>query len=310
MTKRIVITGGTGFVGRALCRDLLMHGYDVIVLSRNPRKAKPTVDSGITLVKWDGETPQGWLHYATGALAIINLAGENIASSLRWTQEKKELLLRSRLNAGKAVMKAAEQADEKPRVVIQASAIGYYGNRRDEVIDESSSLGAGFLAEVARQWETSIKQLTDIEVRCPIIRTGVVLGRYNGFLPRVTLPFRFFMGGHPGSGEQWLSWIHIDDEVAAIRFLIEKDYLTGPFNLTAPNPLKARDFFHLAGMVLKRPSWFHVPGFVLQLALGELAKELLLSSQRVIPKRLLDSGYSFQYPEALPALKDLLEKGD
>jgi len=304
MKKKIVITGGSGFIGKALCRDLIEHGYDIIVLSRNPTRLKPVVDRNILVAPWDGKTTRGWLHHASGAHALVNLAGENIASSLRWTEKKKERLLSSRLAAGMAVAEAVDLAEEKPRVVIQASAIGYYGSRDDTVLEESSPPGRGFLAQTAQQWEAATRQTASRGVRHAVVRTGIVLGRGRGFLSRVTVPFRFFLGGHPGSGRQWVSWIHIDDEAAAIRYLIDHDGLSGPFNLTAPHPLTAREFFRTLGRVMNRPSWCHVPAWVLRVALGELAEELLLSGQRVLPGRLLASGFQFRYPDALGALEE------
>jgi hypothetical protein len=194
----------------------------------------------------------------------------------------------------------------KPRVVIQASGIGYYGNCGDELLDENSSSGTGFLADVARDWEHSTAQVEAMRIRHVIIRTGIVLGPDGGFLSRVLLPFRLFMGGHMGSGRQWLSWIHIKDEVDAMCFLLEKPELHGPFNLCSPNPLVARDFFRALGKTMGRPSWLAVPGFALRSMFGQMAAELILSGQRALPKRLLEAGFTFRYPEAEMALRDIL----
>jgi len=306
MSKRIIITGATGFIGKVLCRQLVEEGYDVMALSRNPEKETESLPNQVKAIKWDSRTSEGWANYAEGVYAIINLAGENIGAG-RWTQRKKHRILGSRLNAGKAVVEAVEQIENRPKVVIQASGIGYYGNRGDEVLDESSSPGYGFLTEVAKPWEESTKKVESFGVRHVIIRTGVVLGSHGGFLSRVTLPFRLFVGGRLGSGRQWISWIHIDDEVRAIRFLMEKEDLQGVFNLTAPDPLTSKDFFGLLGKVMKRPSWLPVPGFLLRMMLGEKAEELILSGQRAMPKRLLESGYEFLYPEAELALRGILE---
>jgi len=199
-----------------------------------------------------------------------------------------------------------EKSKSKPNVVVQASGIGYYGNRGDEILDESSSPGSGFLVEVAKQWEKTTEKVKFLGVRHIIIRTGVVLGKDGGFLPRVLLPFRLFVGGHLGSGKQWIPWIHIQDEAKAIRFLIEKEDLKGVFNLTSPNPLVSKDFFKILGKVIKRPSWLHIPGFFLRLFLGQMAEELILSGQRALPKRLLESGYEFLYSDLESALKEIL----
>jgi uncharacterized protein (TIGR01777 family) len=305
MSERIIITGATGFIGRALCKQLVEGGYEVVALSRSSKGGSESLPNQVKIVNWDAGTAEGWADYTDGAYAIINLAGENIGSG-RWTERKKRRILESRLKAGRAVVEAVEKAGVKPKVVIQASGIGYYGDRGDELLEESSLAGSGFLVEVAKRWEESTKKVESVGVRQVIIRTGVVLGADGGFLSRVLLPFRLFVGGHLGSGHQWIPWIHLDDEVGAIMFLMEKENLQGVFNLTAPNPLTSKDFFRLLGRVMRRPSWLPVPGFALRLLLGEMAKELILSGQRAVPKRLLDSGYEFKYADAESALREIL----
>jgi len=308
VNRKVIITGGSGFIGQALSAELDASGYDVIVLSRRPKQLKENENSHIRIGFYDPEDPETWYSYAYGACAIVNLAGENIASSLRWTTAKKERLLHSRLAAGKALTDAVLRSDQKPGVVIQASAIGYYGNRGEESLTETSGPGQGFLADLAKQWETSVDPVRQQGVRCATIRTGIVLGKDGGFLKRIVRPFSLGLGGHLGNGNYWLSWIHLADEVRAICFLIENETLEGSFNLTAPNPLTFRDFFKTLGQVLGRPSWLHPPAFMLRLMMGELAKELLLSGQRVMPERLVRSGYEFKYPDAYSALQSILEK--
>jgi uncharacterized protein (TIGR01777 family) len=305
MSNQIIITGATGFIGKSLCKHLAQAGYDVVALSRNPKKGSESLPNQVRVANWDAKTSKGWVNYADGAYAIINLAGENIGSG-RWTQGKKRRILESRLNAGKAVVEAVEKVENKPKVVIQASGIGIYGNRDAEILDEFSHPGSGFLTEVAEQWEGSTKKVESSGVRQVIIRTGVVLGPGGGFLSRVVLPFRLFVGGRLGSGEQWIPWIHMDDEVRAIHFLMERPDLQGVFNLAAPNLLMSKDFFSLLGKAIKRPSWLPVPGFLLRLLLGERALELILSGQRATPKRLLESGYDFLYPDVKSALREIL----
>jgi uncharacterized protein len=304
MDKKVVITGGTGLIGRALCRELAMHGYCVVVLSRETEQGVGSASS-VTAAHWDLREPGSWLQHADGALAVVNLAGDNIASSLRWSRRKKDRILDSRLSATRAVAETIYRARHKPRVVVQGSAIGFYGPRNSTLLDETSPGGAGFLADVARQWEAAADALAEHGVRTAIIRTGIVLAPGSGFLQRAALPFRLGLGGHPGSGRQWLSWIHLQDEVRAIRFLIEHPTLAGPFNLTAPAPLPAREFFRELGRALHRPAWLPVPALALRLALGELARELLLSGQRVRPARLLEAGFRFAFPEAGAALADV-----
>ncbi len=302
---KAIITGATGFIGRVLCKNFVEAGYDVVALTRNRSKGRELLGNQVTVVEWDGKSAEGWERDADGADAIVNLAGESISSG-RWTGAKKEKILQSRLDAGGAVVDTIRRAEKKPSVVIQSSGIGYYGSRSDEIIDESSSPGTGFLSEVARKWEDSTKDVESFGTRQVIIRTGVVLGTDGGALPRLLTPFRLFVGGPPGGGKQWFPWIHVYDEVSAIRFLIEREDLAGPFNLTAPEPLTMKDFCRVLGKVMKRPSWFAVPGFLLRLMFGEMAKEALLSGQRALPRELVEAGYSFQYPDAESALQQIL----
>lgn len=302
---RVIITGATGFIGKALVKELIEAGYEIVVLSRNPDRGKELFGKGITVARWDGKSATGWGIYADGAYAIINLAGENIGTG-RWTQEKKESILESRLNAGKAVVEAVKLTQKKPEVVIQASAIGYYGSRLDEIVDETSSPGKGFLPDVAQRWEASTEEVESSGVRRIIIRTGIVLGKEGGAFPRLLLPFRLFAGGPLGSGNQWFSWIHLQDEVRAIRFLMEKKGLQGVFNLTSPGHLKQKEFSKILGKVMKRPSWLPVSGLMLRLLMGEMAEELLLTGQRVAPKRLLEGGFTFLFSEAELAIQEIL----
>jgi hypothetical protein len=305
MSKTVIISGATGFIGTMLVHKLVEKKYAVVVLSRNPGKATALNSSQVLVVSWDGRSASGWAHYADGAYGIINLAGENIAAG-RWTPARKAAILQSRLSAGKAIVEAVALAAQKPRALIQASGIGYYGNRGDDLLDETSTAGSGFLSEVALQWEKSTEPVEALGVRRAIIRTGIVLGRNGGFLSRVLLPFKLFMGGYMGTGRQWLSWIHMEDEVGAICFLLERDDACGVFNLCAPHPLTAKDFFRELGAAMRRPSWLSVPGLALHLALGEMADELILSGQRALPKRLLETGYAFHYSSARKALANLL----
>ncbi len=304
---RVIITGATGFIGKALCRRLAERGYEIVALSRDLAKGEEVLGKDVQVVEWDGKSSRGWLDYVEGSQALLNLAGENLSSE-RWTEDKKQSILQSRLDAAEAVVEAARLAKKKPEVVVQASAIGYYGLRHDEVCDESSVPGEGFLSAVSQKWELSTQEVEDQRIRRVIIRTGIVLGNEGGAFVRLVKPFRFFVGGPLGSGKQWFSWIHLDDEVEAIIFLMERDDLSGVFNLTAPHPVLQKDFSRILGKVMKRPSWLRVPAFVLRLLFGEMAKEMLLSGQRVMPARLIASGFRFLYPELESALKEILEK--
>jgi uncharacterized protein (TIGR01777 family) len=301
---KAVITGATGFIGSALC-GLLHKDYEVIALSRDARRAARSIGELAKIVEWDGRTTGSWFRQANGAFAVINLAGENIGSG-RWSETKKADILHSRLGGIKAVLEAIKQMDKKPNVVIQASAIGYYGPRRDEQLDENSTPGKGFLAGVCRDVEDSLEKINQLGVRCVVIRSGIVLGRDGGAFEKLVKPFRFFLGGHLGSGRQWFSWIHLDDEVAAMKFLMENENLKGAFNLTAPKPVTMKEFCKILGKVMHRPAWFNVPDFALRLAFGRMADEMLLSGQRVLPKRLLNSGFDFKYTEVEQALNDII----
>ncbi len=299
----VLIAGGTGTIGQRLVDNLFDHGHIVTVLSR--QKYKPAnLPAKLKFAQWDGKTATGWAHHLENVDAIVNLAGAGIADE-RWTTERKQLILDSRVNAGKAITEAIQAATNKPKVLIQSSAVGYYGPRGDEVITESSQPGDDYLAQVCRAWEDSTKAAEEMGVRRAIIRTGVVLDMAGGAFPRMLVPFRMFVGGPIGMGLQWFPWIHFLDEADAIRFLIENEPAGGPFNLTAPNPLRNRDFVRIIGRVMSRPAFAPVPSPVLKLVFGEMAT-VLLDGQRVIPERLQELGYEFKFPTAEEALRNLL----
>jgi len=302
-TMRVLITGGSGLIGRALSANLARDGNEIIILSRQPERIVG-LPMGVSARWWDSHTTEGWSSLVDGTDAIINLAGENISSG-RWSDERKHAILKSRSSAGQAVVQAVREAARKPRIVIQASGIGYYGPYGDEEITEETPPGHDFLAQLAANWESSTASLESLGVRRAIIRTGVVLSIEGGALPRMLLPFRFFAGGRLGSGRQWFPWIHIADEVGAIRFLIENEAANGPFNLTAPVPLSNAEFSRLLGQQLRRPALMSTPAFALRLLFGEMAT-VLLDGQRAIPRRLVQLGFTFQFPEAELALRDLL----
>ena len=300
---RVVITGATGFIGRALCKAL-HKDYEVIALSRDATRAAKSISEWAKIIEWDGRTTGSWFQQANGAFAIINLAGENVASS-RWNESKKAGILHSRLDSTRAVIEVIKQANKKPTVVIQTSAIGWYGLSLNESFDEDSPPGKGFLASVCRDIESCAEEIEKLGVRCAVIRTGIVLGRDGGAFPKMVKPFRFYFGGYLGSGRQWFSWIHLDDEVAAIKFLMENEHLKGAFNLTAPQPVTMKEFSKILGKVIHRPVWFNAPAFAARLAFGEMANEMLLAGQKVLPKRLLNTGFHFKYTNVKQALIDI-----
>ncbi|MHC4087535.1 MAG: TIGR01777 family oxidoreductase [Planctomycetota bacterium] len=303
---RIVITGATGFIGKALCRAL-HKDYELIALSRNPDKAAKSIPGLAKIVQWDAKSPESFQQALDSALAVINLAGENIGSGL-WTKSRKAAILQSRLNAADAIVKAVEHSQKKPALIVHASAVGFYGNNDNRILTEDLSPGSGFLAEVCQKTERTIQQLETPGVRLAILRLGVVLGPGGGLINRLLPPFRFYLGCRIATKNQWLSWIHIDDVVGAIRFIIENTDSKGTFNLTTPNPIPTKDFYTSLGKVMHRPVLFSVPTFVLKLLLGDMAAELFLASQRAIPKNLLNAGYEFIYPYVESALQDIIKK--
>ncbi|MBN8219074.1 MAG: TIGR01777 family oxidoreductase, partial [Spirochaetes bacterium] len=254
----------------------------------------------------------GWGSLVDGAEAVVNLAGESIAGESlgaialrRWTRGVKNRILQSRLDAGRAVTEAISAARVKPRTLLQASAIGYYGSRGDGELTEASGPGDGFTAQVCRAWEASTQAVEGLGVRRAVLRTGVVLAPEGGVLPLMALPFRFFAGGPLGDGRQFLPWIHLADEVAAIRHLLESPDASGPYNLSSPQPVSNDVFSRTLGHALHRPSCLRTPALLLRAALGEKS-EIVLASVRVLPRRLLDDGFTFAYPDPQGALGDLL----
>jgi uncharacterized protein (TIGR01777 family) len=300
---RVIISGGTGLIGRALAKQLAEEGHEVVVLTRNPDKASG-FSSAVRMVKWDARTAQGWAEWVEGADAIVNLAGAGLADRL-WTKSRKQMLVDSRVWAGQAIAEAVAAAKQKPRVLIQASAVGYYGPRKDEPISENEPQGEDFLADLCRKWEDSSASVEQQGVRRVIIRTGLVLSSSGGVLPRLMLPIRLFVGGRVGSGRQYYPWIHLDDQVRAIRFLIDQSSAQGPFNLVAPNPLTNAEFIQSIGRVVRRPTWLPLPEFALRLLAGDLAT-VLVDGQRAIPTGLVDAGFDFKYPNLEEAIVDLV----
>lgn len=299
---RIIITGGTGMIGSALTQSLLNDQHEVIVLTRSPNR-KTDLPPSVQLVKWDAESAAGWGDYADGADAIVNLAGESIADG-RWTPERKERIYKSRIDAGKAVMEAIRAAKSKPKVLIQASGIDYYPDTGNQIITETKGPSGEFLGQVCFDWESSTAEAEGLGVRRAVIRTGIVLSNAGGAWPRIVLPFKLFAGGPIGNGKQYWPWIHIDDEIGAIRFLLDNEQARGAYNLTAPNPLPNKEFAQKLGGVMGRPALMPVPAFALKIGFGEMAT-LLLGGHRAIPKHLQDDGYTFKFPTVEPAFRDL-----
>lgn len=300
---KVLVPGGSGLVGRSLTRELQSAGHECVVLSRRPEVASGEL-GGVRVEAWDGTSPEPLRALLDGVDAVINLIGESIGDG-RWTAARKRRILRSRTESSRALAAALIAAGNPSMVLIQASAVGFYGPRGEEEITEGEPAGDDFLARVCREWETASESVAEAGLRRAVARTGVVLSTDGGALPKMVLPFRFFAGGVLGSGKQFVPWIHIADEVAALRFLLERQDLEGPFNLVAPGAVSNRQLARAIGKALGRPSRLPTPALALRTMLGEMST-LLLEGQRAIPGRLLEAGFQFRFPGLEPALEDLL----
>jgi uncharacterized protein (TIGR01777 family) len=296
---KLFLFGGSGLIGRALLASPRLQEYDLFVISRHP--GTRIGEGKSTILPYDNDLLSAQFK---GDYGIINLAGAGIGDKL-WTNRRKKLILDSRVKAGEYISALVNAAEQKPRFIIQASAVGFYGPRGDELLDEDSSMGKGFLPEVTDKWERSIALDEPDTVRVVYVRTGLVLSEKGGFLAPSLKLFKLFAGGHFGNGKQWMPWIHMEDEVRAIVFLIHQQSAKGAFNLVAPNPVRGKDLFKTLGRVLKRPSWLPAPTFVLKMIPNGFGEELLLTSQNVKPARLLKLGYDFRFQELEKALSDL-----
>jgi uncharacterized protein (TIGR01777 family) len=295
--KRIVVAGGSGFIGEPLVRRLLARGDDVAVLTRNPSKVR----AGRAIV-WNPPSEGSWMDDVANADVVINLAGENVGGG-RWTAERKKRIMESRVAATSALVSAMSSKPAQSQVLISASATGFYGDRGDETLDESSPPGSGFLAEVTKRWE-ELAHGAEPFARVVILRFGVILAKDGGALAKLLLPFRLGAGGPMGSGKQWMPWVDRDDILRIIEWSIDHDAARGAYNVTAPDPARNRDFARTLGRVLHRPALIPAPAFALRLILGaEMANEMLLGGQRVLPKRAAEEGFEFAHPELEAALK-------
>jgi uncharacterized protein (TIGR01777 family) len=298
----ILITGGTGLIGRALTKSFQEDGHKVWALSRNPAKNRNRTQSAGQLVAWDGRSATGWGELVNEMDVIINLAGVNTAS-WPWTNAKKQSFWNSRVRAGQAVLEAIRSARKKPSVVIQASGINHYGLHGDTAT-ESSAPGDDFLARLTVPWEDSTKPVEEIGVRRAVIRTAVVLTRDNIIMKLMELPATLFVGGRLGNGRQTLPWIHLADEVAAIRYIIDHEQMNGVYNLIAPESTTNAEFLRTLAKVIHRPFWFHIPAGMMRLVLGEMSV-MVLEGRPAKPQRLLDFGYHFKFATLGEALRDL-----
>lgn len=300
---KVVITGATGFVGSRLVERLQAQGDQVLILTRNPDAAK-RIFPNLEIVAYNPMQSGPWQKSMAGCDAVVNLAGEPIAEG-RWTAERKQEILNSRKIGTQKIVEGINQANPKPAVLVNASAIGYYGTSETATFDETSSAGNDFLAEVCQAWESEAENVKESGTRLVIPRIGIVLGK-GGALAKMLPPFQLFIGGPIGTGQQWFSWVHRDDLVNLILSALRRPELEGAFNATAPNPVRMAQFCQTLGEVLNRPSWLPVPDFALELLLGEGSK-VVLEGQQVFPKRTLDNGFEYQYPALKQALEEIVK---
>ncbi len=294
---KIVIAGGSGLIGRALAAASLAAGDEVVVLSRHPAIGTPKT------VVWDGMNSGSWQQALDGATAVVNLVGESVAEG-RWTAARKKQLVSSRINATRTLVAALSVAKERPKVFVSGSAVGYYGDRGDETLDEAAKPGADFLAKLCQDWEREAVVAEPLGIRTVLLRTGVVLSKDGGALSKMLPIFKTGFGGPLGSGRQWMPWIAIEDIVGLIRHAIVST-ASGPLNGVAPEPATNAEFSRALGHALSRPAFLPAPAFVLRLALGEMSS-MLLGGQKVVPKKALDLGYAFKQPKLEPALRSIL----
>ena len=304
---KIAISGATGFVGSRLVKRLHTEGHKILVLTRNTTFAQKVFPSqafpNLEIISYTPGVSGSWQDSIAGCDGVVNLAGEPIAEG-RWTPERKQEILNTRKLGTQKIVEAIAKANPQPTVLVNTSAIGYYGTSETASFDEDSASGNDFLAQVCQEWEAEASKVKDANVRLIILRFGIVLGN-GGALGKMITPFKLFAGGPIGSGQQWFSWIHLDDIVSLIIQALTKPTMEGVYNATAPQPVRMNDLSTTMGNVMNRPSWLPVPGFAIEAILGDGAK-VVLEGQQVLPKRTLESGFEFQYPNLPSALKHIL----
>ena len=301
---KIVIAGASGLIGSLLTKSLLNSRHSVVVLTRNPQRSTTSPHPLLQVEPWDGRTAGNWHRHIVDADAVVNLAGESLGTA-RWTKSRKRALISSRVDPTQAIVDAMKGTTNKPQALLNASAVGYYGRVDDGNVTEDHPSGSDFTSSVCVEWEQAALAAKSFGVRVVLLRSGIVLDPRGGALQRMVLPFRLFVGGPLGSGNQWLPWIHRVDEIRAICFLLENSRVSGPVNLAAPESATMQDFSRALGKSMRRPSVMRVPAFVLKVVLGEMA-DIVLTGQRAIPQKLLQAGFTFLFPGLKGALDELL----
>jgi len=306
VSKKILIAGGTGLIGRELVSTLLSKGYSLKVLTRNQSSTSKN-STGIKFIEWDGHFNPKLVHEVEDCHAIINLAGESIGSGL-WTTSKRKKLIWSRLGSTRALGRACQFARSKPQTFIQASAVGYYPSGTEAPLSEHSESGTGFLSRLTVDWEASAIHEVPKETRLVIIRTGVVLSTRGGMLKQLALPVKLFAGAWFDNGQQLVPWIHIRDEVNAIVHLLENDQNNGTYNLVSPRNVSLKTLVKTFAKANRRPALFSIPKWIIKLTLGQMGKELLLTSFNISAQKLIDSGFQFEFPQLPEAINNLVQK--
>lgn len=296
---KVLITGASGLIGKALQRSFEEKGWEMLLASRSEPKDEKHI-------KWTVEDGFSDPERLEGIDAVVHLAGESV-NGLRWTDEKKKAIRDSRVIGTRNLVDAISKLKKKPKVLVASSAIGFYGERGDEEMTESSSAGTGFLPDVSKEWEAESRRAEDAGIRTVLLRTGIVLSKDGGALGTMLTPFKFGVGGVVGSGKQWMSWISLDDQVAIINFVIENESIRGAVNAVSPNPATNEEFTKTLGDVLYRPTILPLPEFAVSMMFGEMGDALLLASTKVLPKRLLDAGFEFKYPDLKPAIENAVK---
>jgi len=306
MNKKIIVTGATGLIGRKLCSQLLEQGNEITIFTRDPEAAKKTIKGAKQYVKWNYNNPEEWKNYLNETDSIVHLAGTNLGAK-RWNYEFKKELFNSRIESTRQLVNTMKNCKDKPKSFITASAVGYYGDRGDEVLIEKSITGKDFLSNLCSAWEKEAEKIEDQNVRRVSLRIGLTLSNEGGVLKKFLPPFKIFLGGPLGNGKQWFPWIHIEDLINIFIHTINTESLQGPVNIASPGIVRMNDFATSLGKILRRPSLIPVPKFAIRIAAGELGKYAVMS-QRVSVEKILNAGYKFKFEKLEDALRDLLKK--